>query len=97
MSIRPHIATKYDVVFDETPYSADDFIRLLRRIQTDFAEDVICWEGDGREDDFELSADELERLLASGKTADDDELDVFIAYLLEHRDKNIDYIKIQLY
>ncbi|MDD4817331.1 MAG: hypothetical protein PHI85_05115 [Victivallaceae bacterium] len=100
MSIRVNVAIKYDVEFDELGgYSADDAVRMIRKIQSEYAEDVISWV-DEHETDFELSRPELQHLMDSGKLLDDseaDELEVFVQSLLDMGDRDKDFIVIQLY
>eukprot|EP00831_Metopus_contortus_P049590 TRINITY_DN4107_c0_g1_i1.p1 TRINITY_DN4107_c0_g1~~TRINITY_DN4107_c0_g1_i1.p1 ORF type:complete len:458 (-),score=47.24 TRINITY_DN4107_c0_g1_i1:2394-3590(-) len=92
MSIRPYVAIKYDVNFEECPYSADEFCNLVEQLKE---HDVITWHNDNH--DFELDRGELNNLLESGDLDGDGKLKSFVKYLLANGEPNLDYIKIQLY
>lgn len=61
--IRAHVATKYDVEFQEFPYPADDFLAFIDDLRTE-SDCVVQW---SNEDDtaFELDVEALEELLDS--------------------------------
>lgn len=93
--VHGYIAQKYDVDFQKMPFYSDEIIKTIRKIQTNYCEDIVLWENDGDESDFELSIYELKKLILNPEV--DSASKNFALYLINNCDPDLDYVKIQLW
>ena len=92
--IRAHVATKYDVEFQEFPYPADDFLEFIEDLR-DSEYDIVVWHN---EDDsaFELEVGELLEF----KEAECDNNSVYakyIDYIVDNAPDGASWVRIELY
>lgn len=100
MSVRVHVATRYDVDLEEIKtITADRANELIEKIVDEYDEDFISWNNESR-DQYEFNRWGLEHLLEPGVLREDDpdasDIKTFMQTLLDKADKTKDYVVLQI-
>ena len=94
MSVRAHVAKKYEVEF-HAEINVDEFDEKLKRIQElSHYEDIVSWH-DENHDAYELDKELLEDLKNDSQVPAD--LKEFAKEILDSCDPKIDYVRIEVY
>lgn len=95
MSERAYVCSKYVVEYAPRAYSVEDFIEYVEQLRSAYGfEWLVEWVNDGHTS-WELNKELLEK--AEKIDSLDKELKEFCKYLLDNADKNLDYVKVEVF
>lgn len=95
MSERAYVCSKYIVEYASKAYSVEDFIEYIEQLRSAYGfEWLVEWVNDDHTS-WELNKELLEK--AVEKNSLDEELKEFCKYLLDTSDKNLDYVKVEVF
>lgn len=92
--IKAHVATKYDVEFQEFPYPADDFLEFIEDLR-DSEYDIVVWHN-GDDSAFELDVEEL-LAFKENECTPNSAWSRYIDYIVDNAPEGASWVRIELF